>query len=112
MKKFARPALALAVTAGLTLSGAAAAQAATAPQPAVAPAAAQAAVPTSVGLCPSCCEAAKTLHWTAEWVLKALWLQPVFSLIDKPIIHPLLWKPIDFLTGGCGVDSHPEGLTS
>lgn len=108
MKKFTRPLLMLAVSASLVLSGTAAAQAAAPAAPAVAPVVT---VGGGGGICPSCCEATKTLHWTAEWVLDALYLQPIFGLIDKPIIHPLLWTPLDHLLGGCGVDSHPAGLS-
>ncbi len=103
MKKFTRPVITLAVSAGLVLSGTAAAQAAT---PASSPAPAVATVGFG-----SLCEATKTLHWTAEWVLDALGLQPIFGLIDKPIIHPILWSPLNLVTGGCGVDSHPPGLS-
>lgn len=49
------------------------------------------------------------LHWTAESLISALGLQPIFSLIDKPLIHPILWTPLAQLTG-VPVDSHPAGI--
>lgn len=65
------------------------------------------------GLCgASCCLTVKYLHWTAEMLLDFLRLQPIFKYLDKPIIHPLLWHPLDQLTGGgCGADTHPPELS-
>ncbi len=115
MKKFARPMLALAMTAGLALTGAAAAQAAPV---ASAPVVQSTTGPgsgggdqSSPGLCPSCCSAVKYLHYTAEMLVDAVGLQPVLSIIDKPIIHPLVWGPLDSLLGPCGGTDHPEELS-
>jgi len=52
---------------------------------------------------------AKGLHAIAEITISTLGLQPVFSIIDKPVIHPLLWTPLSLITG-VDVDSHPAGL--
>jgi hypothetical protein len=52
---------------------------------------------------------AKGLHAIAEITISTLGLQPIFSIIDKPIIHPLLWSPLSLITG-VDVDSHPAGL--
>lgn len=52
---------------------------------------------------------AKGLHALAEITISTLGLQPIFSIIDKPVIHPLLWEPLSMLTG-VEVDEHPLGL--
>jgi|GEM_PF-2503539 hypothetical protein len=52
---------------------------------------------------------AKGLHALAEITISTLGLQPIFSIIDKPVIHPLLWEPLSLLTG-VDVDEHPPGL--
>lgn len=52
---------------------------------------------------------AQGLHALAEITISLLGLQPIFSIIDKPVIHPLLWEPLSMLTG-VDVDAHPAGL--
>jgi hypothetical protein len=54
-------------------------------------------------------EVAKGLHATAETLISASGLAPIFQTFDKPVIHPLLWSPIAKLTG-VDVDSHPPGI--
>ena len=56
-------------------------------------------------------EVLQGVHAVAEGILATTGLQPVFSLIDEPIIHPLLWSPLAALTG-VPVDEHPAELTS
>ncbi|MCL2161846.1 MAG: hypothetical protein FWH56_08215 [Betaproteobacteria bacterium] len=53
----------------------------------------------------------KGVHTVAEGLLSTLALQPIFSVIDEPIIHPLLWSPLGFLTG-VPVAEHPDRLGS
>lgn len=48
-------------------------------------------------------------HWTAEMLVDTVGLQPVLGIVDKPIIHPLLWTPLSKMTG-CPVNSHPPQL--
>jgi len=103
MTRLSRSVLALGIAAATTLGGAAAAQAAPAPE------APQSAV-VAQGPIGDLCSTAKYLHYTAEMLISTVQLQPIFGLIDEPIIHPILWGLIDDLTGGCGVDTHPAEL--
>jgi len=52
---------------------------------------------------------AKGLHALAEITISTLGLQPIFSIIDEPVIHPILWEPLSMLTG-VDVDEHPPGI--
>ena len=52
---------------------------------------------------------AKGVHWSAEELISAAGLNPLFALVDKPIVHALLWKPIARITG-VSVDEHPPGV--
>ncbi|WP_373357991.1 hypothetical protein ACEN3H_14840 [Acinetobacter lactucae] len=51
------------------------------------------------------------VHAVAEGLLASIGLQPIFSLIDEPLIHPLLWEPLGNLTN-VPVEQHPTELTS
>ena len=123
MNKFGRLAVTLATAAALAVGGATAVQAA--PVLPSAPSATTVSIQTSAAgpatgigdlFCKdgSCwidmCNSFKYLHWTAEMFVSAAGMQPILSIVDKPIIHPLLWTPLDGLTGGCDADSHPPEL--